>query len=102
MRPKTNQREFSDHPARQDDSRKYCGALGEQVTAEYWVGSHQVSAADCEKQNQPGKEVAVKGCVLQPYVGKRHSISHESDAAGDGAKPIEIIRVLRPKGNEWR
>jgi hypothetical protein len=33
-RPKTNQREFSDHLARQDDSRKYCGALGEQVTPE--------------------------------------------------------------------
>jgi hypothetical protein len=48
-----------------------------------------VTAADCEKQNQPGKEVVVKGCVLQPYVGKRHSISHDSDAAGDGAKPIE-------------
>jgi hypothetical protein len=55
--------------------------------AEYCAGSRQVTAADCEKQNQPGKEVAVKGCALQPYVGKRHSISHDSDAAG--AKPIE-------------
>jgi hypothetical protein len=60
-RLKTNQRKFSDHPAAKDDSRKYSGSLGKRVTPEYRVGSRQVTPADSQEQNQPGKEVAVEG-----------------------------------------
>jgi hypothetical protein len=69
-RLKTNQHKFPDHPAAKDDSRKHSGSLSTRVTSEYRVASHQVTPADSQEQNQPGKEEAMKGVPCSHTSGK--------------------------------